>query len=337
MTIAKRARSLAATLAVVCTVLLPAAAQDGQRRVTDASWSPDGAHAVLLFSVSGAGPAGSEALVVQGSGQARRVPLGPGFARFLGWSPDGSSFVLETGPGELSVQPVEGGEAAPLRLPRGAVPLASDGERVFFLSEDRGHLLSLEAGGQTRVVTSLPSGVRPPGCLSPDGRRLALRRAVPAEGRAERWATEILVVEGGRARPAATIPSATVRVSWHASRGDMLVSIPSRDGWVGRVLRRRGPQWEVHALYPDLPSPLQWDRSGRLYAADAQGLLDVVRGRRVRGWGGRLMLWALSPEGQQVLAGLEEAGEETAVMLLPLPGGQGRQVGARSRPLAGRP
>lgn len=336
MTKATRFHGLAAALAFVLSVLVPASAQDVQRRLTEASWSPDGRHAVLLFSVSGTGASHSEAMLVGQGGEGRQLPLGQGRARLLGWRTDSGAVVLETGPGEISVQPVSGASPTHLRLPAGAVPLASDGLRVYYLSEDRGHLLSVEGDGQTRVVTALPPGVRPPAALSPDGRSLALRRSV--QGRDDRWATEILVVEGARTTRAATIPSATLRVAWHPSRSALLVNTPARDStWIGRVLTRRGPHWEVQALHKDLPSPLQWDRTGRLYAADAHGLLDVNRGmRRVRDWGGRLMLWVLNPAGVQVLAGLEEAGEETSVMLLPLPQGQGTPVEWGSRTSVGR-
>lgn len=340
MTTATRFHGLAVTLAFVLSVLLPASAQDAERRLMEASWSPDGQHAALLFSLAeGVGPARSEVLLIDPSGMARRMQLGQGRARLLGWATDGAAVVLETGPGEISVQPVNGGAPRQLRVPVAAVPLASDGQRVYYLSEDRGHLLSVEEDGQTRVVTALPAGVRPPGALSPDGRQLALRRSVQVEDpRGDRWATEILVVEGAKTTRAATIPSATVRVAWHPSRSALLVSAPALDSsWVGRVVTRRGPHWEVYALHKDLPSPLQWDRSGRLYAADDVGLLDVNRGRRrVRDWGGRLMLWVLSPAGEQVLAGLEEAGEETSVVLLPLPQGQGRPVEWSSRSSVGR-
>lgn len=336
MTTSTRFHGLAAALAFVLSVLLPAAAApDEARRLTEASWSPRGDHAALVFAVDGR----SEVVLVDERGESRRMPTGAARARLLGWRPDGTSVVLETGPGEIAVQPVSGGAPRHLRVPQGTVPLASDGERVFYLSEDRGHLLSVEADGQTRVVTPLPSGVRPPGALSADGRRLALRRAVPVEDpRRDRWTTEILVVEGVRIMKAATIPSATVRVAWHPTRSSLLVNAPNRDStWTGRVITRRGTQWEVRQLHRDLPSPLQWDRSGRLYAADAEGLLDVNHGRRrIRGWGGRLMLWLVSPAGQQVLAGLEEADEETSVVLLPLPQGQGTPVEEASRASVGR-
>lgn len=305
-----------------------------RRQLIEASWSAGGHHAALLFSVVGAAQddASTELVVLDRKGSALRFPLGSQRARFLGWSRDGREVVYERQPGDVAVQPVAGGSGRHLRLPEGAVPLGSDGQQAFYLSEDRGHLLSVDAQGQTRVEAALPEGVRPPGALSPDGRRLVLRRAVPAaEGGRRRWATEILVYEDGTVLRAATIASPIVRVAWHPSRAALLVNAPEGTGtWVARVLSRRGPLWELTALHREMPSPLQWDGRGRLYAADSSGLLQVgARTRRVRDWGdaaGRLMLWAMSPRGEQVLAGLEVAGGDTAVLLVPLPSGEPRHV-----------
>lgn len=304
------------------------------RQLTEATWSPDGQRAALVFSAvqPGGEEPRAELLLVDRQGRSTRLPVEAPRIRLLGWSRDG--VVYEGHPGDVAIQPATGGPARHLRLPEGAVPLAGDGDRVYYLSEDRMHLLSLDASGQNEIRVALPPGIRPPGTLSPDGHRMVLRRALPAgKGAGRRWATELWVVEDGVPARAGRIESSTVRVAWHPTRNALLVNAPEGGlAWKAWILSRRAGRWDLAALPGELPSPLQWDRAGLLYAADGRGLVRVGPVlRRVRDWGegsGRLAVWALSPEGEQVLAGLDQAGADTSVLLLPLPTGAPRPVEA---------
>ncbi|MEW6277635.1 MAG: hypothetical protein AB1758_03350 [Candidatus Eremiobacterota bacterium] len=308
-------------LFVLLTSALLTAQTGSDLELVMAQWEPDGARVAMLVN----GPDGREIWVLSRHGDLFKRPLKGTDTALVGWTP-GGALVLDEGNGQVRlVVPEPGGAEAVIRLPEAAVPLAANDQEAFYLSVDCRYLLSIDREGQTRVIAELPVGMRPPASLSPDGRCLAMRRA---QRTTSGWETEIWVVESGRgseggaplpgrARQVARVPASYVSVSWHPSEPSLLLNYPvPGDRWDTVVVTLAArPQTTTRK---GLNSPAQWDRSGRLYTADHTGVQSG--GKTLQKWNGRLNLWAVSPDGDRVLASWQTSTTRAPAFLLELSG-----------------
>ncbi len=275
------------------------------RQVLTAQWQPSGEHLAMLVGSA----EGSELWILGREGKMVKRPLSQR-STLVGWTPDGS-VVLDEGDGSVRIVS-EDGQDRMIRLPSAAVPISCNGQEAFYLSGDNRYLLSVDLTGQTRVVASLPDGIRPSATLAPDGQSLVLRRAVRTR---TAWSTEIWLVKDGQASLITRVPASFVGVQWHPRSDSLLLNYPETSGgWDARVVRLGHPK-QVQTL-KNLASPAQWDRQGRLYTADATGVWS--NGKPMHLWGGdvsRLKLWAVSPDGGRVLASWETSQEKVPAYL----------------------
>jgi hypothetical protein len=308
-------------LAWLAFLAAPSAQAGVERNLLDLAWSPDGRQAALLLSKQAEGGTTSLELCWIQDDRAVLVPLDLSRADLLGWTWDGEGVILDDGRGTLHLVPAGQRDGRLVRLPEEAVVVASDGRQTWYLGPD-GSLVRLDAQGRRQAVAPLPAGLRPPGTRS--GEAVALRRPVRQQG--GQWATEVWVLEGSQARLAGTVPGPFVRVAWGHDGSALALSCPGDDGqWQASVVERGSQGWKVADSAVRLPSPLQLDRSGGRWYADAQGLWRMGPGpQKVRDWavsGERLLQWSLSPTGDRALVASESPQGEMTLRLYPLPRG----------------
>ncbi len=280
-----------------------------QPQVVDLLWCPNGERLAAIV-VTPAQPPSCALQVIDRSGQAWTYPERCKSLRLLGWTRDGSGVVVDLGTAGIRV-------VAPARSERvlsdsNALVLASDGTTIYYFSRDRSHLMAQKLGQEPQVVAVLPPGTRPSAALSPDGQHLALRRSVR---QGKQWETEIWVLSQGIYRKLIQVPSPFARVHWHPSEPGLLINVPSGQrqwdvyiAWVSD-----GQPAQYHAR---LPSPAQWDRSGRAYFAAANGLSDLATGETLHQWMRTPSLWVVSPDGRRLATSTPDGAEP--VRLSPL-------------------
>lgn len=284
-------RAALCTLCLLYLLAFPVRAWEG--RIVELVWSPDGQHLAVVSCQ-------------QQQGTVYRLDLRPasgkGFVkefrshafRLVGWTPDGSALVVDPGGGYLEVYSRDG-LLGRLSVPEDTFPIASDGRRFYFTSLDRSHLLSCDASGQVKVLAVLPEGTRPSGCLSPDGRLLALRRSVASD---QGWSTEVWVWDGSEFTRWASLEGSFVKLDWHPDKPSLLANIPSGRSWTALQLTGK----KVQTLGVEQPSPMQWDRQGYLYVASHNGLLRLKGSKLLARWKQTPALWAVSPSGKDAVS-----------------------------------
>lgn len=291
---------------VLFLMLIAVAGAQPTRQILMAQWQPSGERLAMLVGSS----EGCELWILGKEGRISKRPLARLSTALVGWTPDGA-VVLDEGDGAVRIVSEQGRDDQ-IRLPSAAVPVSCNGQEAFFLSGDNRYLLSVDLSGQTRVVSPLPEGIRPSATLAPDGERMVLRRSVRSK---TAWVTEIWLVTNGTAQLIARVPASYVGVQWHPSEDSLLLNYPEGTGWGATIVRLN--HLKQPEILKDLASPAQWDRQGRLYTADATGVWS--NGKALHRWGNdvsRLKLWAVSPDGDRVLASWETRSEKVPAYLI---------------------
>lgn len=299
-------------LAFLTGTLVSAAHVSYGSQLLDMLWSPNGARVALVMSVWSVHGSATEIRVVKPGGESWTHTFHCDSMRLVGWTPDGA-LAIDEDDGALTLVYPYSDHTVRFPIPGGALPIATDGHVVYYLSPGGRRLLAGDREGKAQVVAHLPEGTRPSGCLSPDGDRLALRRTVRTQAG---WSTQIWVLHGASYRHVVTLPGSYVRLCWHPNKPEFVANMPQADNrWSARLVNlKQGEQMD----YDDLPSPVQWDRQGRLYVADQFGLWQLSgRVHRLRSWTGLPELWAVSPLGDLVATSVDD-GAGTPVAFLPL-------------------
>lgn len=289
---------------VLILMLLAVSAADPGRQILTAQWEPSGERLAMLVGSS----EGCELWILGRDGKMFKRLAQKGSA-LVGWTPSGN-VVLDEGAGKVRIVS-EDGQDGVIQLPSAAVPLSCNGQEAFYFSGDNRYLLAVDLAGQTRVIAQLPEGIRPSASLAPDGQRMILRRAVRSKGS---WSTEIWLVKTGSAQLVTRVEASYVGVQWHPRQDRLLLNYPQPDGaWEARVVKLGSSKPQD---FKGLASPAQWDSQGRLYTADATGVYS--NGKPMHLWGSdvsRLKLWAVSPDGDRVLATWETPEEKVPAYL----------------------
>ncbi len=259
-------------------------------QVVELLWSQTGAQLAVLYSL----PEGSFRLELQNHNEPQWTRYWQtSTCRLVGWTPSGD-LVVDLGHGELEVLGANG-ESQKIVIPEHGFPVACDGERAYYLDQDRATLKAV-GQGQPQTLCSLPSGARASGLLSQNGSSLALRRSLRTK---QGWATEILVYGPQGLKSFGHVPGGFVTLSWAPDGQSLLANYPASEGWVAVELSLNSRETRARSL----SSPLQWDSRGRLYAADRLGVYQLGGADKayLATWVGPPSVWAVSPDGEGVV------------------------------------
>ena len=309
------------------------------RPVVDMAWGPRGGE--LLAVTADAGP--GELLVVPATGGETRTVVVPGMPALgaIAAARNGDAVVLTTAaPGSQEVWLTSWPSGRPRQVTRGlrrieGLALAADGTSVVVAAapERRFHLwrVDLETGAARRWPWRVEDVLEP--TVGPDGTIVAERFVmacdiwrIPLAGSAESI-LQPLVVAPSTLRDTAPAPAPDgVRLAMVSERaGRMAPWILAGDGdEVGRPV----------AVPEGVVDRVRWFADGRrlLVSLEVAGGVDLVEvdadsgavGRRVRWRGGSLVLGAVEPAGEAVLA---VDGDTRRVVWVPLDGGPRRDLG----------
>ena len=267
-------------------LLTPAQADGG--RILQLLWSPDASAVAALYALQD----GTQLLEVRRHGVVVWQRSWPTTAcRITGWSPGGQRLILEFG--GSSFEEVGEKHRRFFSVPEDHFGIASNGQATFALDP-----LTNELFLRSSAVAALPPGVRTCGELSPQGEALALRRARRTP---EGWSTEIWVYRNGQLKNWGSLPAGLVSLSWSPEGDRLLTNHLGTEGWEVGILDGQ----QHRSLAQGLKHPAQWDRNGRLYAADEVGLYTLPAApdsrRYLARWIEQPLLWAVSPRGDEVV------------------------------------